>query len=246
MTNLTSLPDDYRAWVFGAGGGIGSALVRHLSDDPRCAAIYAGARAPLAGEGKVTPFAFALEDEASIAAAVEAALGAGTPDLVLVTTGLLHAPGMPPEKTMRSLSGDILARSYAVNAIGPVLIAKYVLPHLPRDRKSVFAALSARVSSLSDNRSGGWHAYRASKAALNMLIRNCAIELAVRNKQAVCVTLHPGTVDTAMSAPFKAGVAPEKLFTPAQAAAYLLKVIDGLKPSQSGSLIAWDGQNIPF
>jgi NAD(P)-dependent dehydrogenase (short-subunit alcohol dehydrogenase family) len=246
MTSLASLPDDYRAWVFGAGGGIGSALVRHLSDDRRCAEIYAGARAPLAGEGKVTPFAFALEDEASIAAAVDAALGAGTPDLVLVTTGLLHAPGMPPEKTMRSLSGDILAHSYTVNAIGPALIAKHVLPHLPRDRKSVFAALSARVSSLSDNRSGGWHAYRASKAALNMLIRNCAIELAVRNKQAVCVTLHPGTVDTAMSAPFKAGVAPEKLFTPAQAAAYLLNVIDGLTPSQSGSLIAWNGQNIPF
>lgn len=157
MTSLASLPDDYRAWVFGAGGGIGSALVRHLRDDPRCAAIYAGARAPLAGEGKVTPFTFALEDEASIAAAVEAALGAGTPDLVLVTTGLLHAPDMPPEKAMRSLSGDILARSYAVNAIGPALIAKHVLPHLPRDRKSVFAALSARVSSLSDNRSGGWH-----------------------------------------------------------------------------------------
>jgi NAD(P)-dependent dehydrogenase (short-subunit alcohol dehydrogenase family) len=233
MTNLTSLPDDYRAWVFGAGGGIGSALVRHLSNDSRCAEVYAGARAPLAGE-------------ASIAAAVEAARGAGTPDLVLVTTGLLHAPQMSPEKTMRSLSGDILARSYAVNAIGPALIAKHVLPLLPRDRKSVFAALSARVSSLSDNRAGGWHAYRASKAALNMLIRNCAIELAARNKQAVCVTLHPGTVDTAMSAPFKGRVAPEKLFTPAQAAAYLLKVIDGLTPSQSGSLIAWDGQAIPF
>jgi NAD(P)-dependent dehydrogenase (short-subunit alcohol dehydrogenase family) len=204
------------------------------------------ARAPFAREGKITPIAFALESEASIAAAVDAALGAGTPNLVLVTTGLLHAPDMRPEKTMRSLSGEILARSYAVNAIGPALIAKHVLPHLPCDRKSVFAAMSARVSSLSDNRSGGWHAYRASKAALDMQIRNCATELAVRNKQAVCLTLHPGTVNTAMSTSFKAGLMPEKLFTPAQSAAYLLDVIDALSPSQSGSLIAWDGQTIPF
>ncbi len=246
MTTLDSLQDGYRAWVFGASGGIGSVFIRLLSDDPRCAAVHAGARTAPPSAGKVAGFAFTLEDEATIAAAVETAQRAGAPDLVLVTTGLLHAPNMQPEKSMKALDAAILARSFAINAIGPALIAKQVAPLLPRDRKSVFAALSARVSSISENRSGGWHAYRASKAALNMVIRNFAIELAVRNKHAVCVTLHPGTVDTAMSAPFKAGVAPEKLFSPDQSVASLLNVIEGLTPTQSGELVAWDGQTIPF
>jgi NAD(P)-dependent dehydrogenase (short-subunit alcohol dehydrogenase family) len=246
MTMLTSLPEGYRAWVFGAGGGIGSAIVRLLRDDPRCAAIHAGARAAPAAHGKVSGFAFELTDEASIATAVETAADCGPPHLVLVTTGVLHAPDLQPEKSMKALSSAALTRAYAINAVGPALIAKHALAHLPRAEKSVFAALSARVSSLSDNRSGGWHAYRASKAALNMLIRNGAIELASRNKAAVCVTLHPGTVDTAMSAPFKAGVAADKLFTPDQSAAHLLDVIDRLTPAVSGALIAWDGQTIPF
>jgi NAD(P)-dependent dehydrogenase (short-subunit alcohol dehydrogenase family) len=187
-----------------------------------------------------------LRFEASIVRAVQTAAAAGPPDLVLVTTGLLHAADLQPEKTIRSVSAENLARSFTINAIGPVLIAKHVLPLLPRERKSVFAALSARVSSVSDNRSGGWHSYRASKAALNMLFRNAAIELGARNEKAVCVTLHPGTVDTAMSAPFKAGVAPAKLFSASQSAAHLLAVIDALTPQQSGALIAWDGAVIAF
>lgn len=246
LTTLASFRDGYRAWVFGASGGIGSAFVQWLKDDPRCAAVHAGARTATVSAGKVVGFAFDLEDESSIATAVGLAHTTGAPDLVLVTTGMLHGPELQPEKSIKALNADTLVASYAVNAIGPALIAKHVLALLPRERKSVFAALSARVSSISDNRSGGWHAYRASKAALNMLICNCAIELAVRNKQAVCVTLHPGTVDTALSAPFKAGVAPEKLFSPEQSVAYLLQVIDGLAPTQSGSLIAWDGQAISF
>jgi NAD(P)-dependent dehydrogenase (short-subunit alcohol dehydrogenase family) len=246
MIALPSFQDGYRAWVFGATGAIGAAFVDIFQSDPRCAAVHAGARTPTSAGDKRFPFLFDLQDEASIAAAVDGAMAQGPPDLVLVTTGLLHAPEMQPEKSMRALNATTLSRAYHVNAIGPGLIAKHVLPLLPRDRKSVFAALSARVSSISDNRSGGWHAYRAAKAALNMLIRNCAIELASRNKQAVCVTLHPGTVDTPMSAPFKAGVAAEKLFSPAVSAAKLLGVIDALSPAQTGSLIAWDGQPIPF
>jgi NAD(P)-dependent dehydrogenase (short-subunit alcohol dehydrogenase family) len=250
MSSLQSLTDGYRAWVFGASGGIGAAFVQVLQADPRCAHVYAGSRTDLSADRgaheKVTPFSFSLDDESSIQRAVKVAAAAGAPDLVLVTTGLLHAPDMQPEKTMRALDADRLARSFAVNAIGPALIAKHALPLLPRDRKSVFAALSARVSSISDNRSGGWHAYRAAKAALNMLIRNCAIELAARNTAAICVGLHPGTVDTAMSAPFKSGVAPEKLFSPHQSVTHLLAVIDQLTPAQSGSLIAWDGQPIAF
>jgi NAD(P)-dependent dehydrogenase (short-subunit alcohol dehydrogenase family) len=121
-----------------------------------------------------------------------------------------------------------------------------MLPLLARDRKAIFAAISARVGSISDNRLGGWHAYRASKAALNMLIRNFAIELASRNKQAICVALHPGTVDTNLSKPFQAGVTQEKLFTPGHSAAAMLTVLDAATAERTGTLIAYDGQTIPF
>jgi NAD(P)-dependent dehydrogenase (short-subunit alcohol dehydrogenase family) len=153
---------------------------------------------------------------------------------------------MQPEKTCRAIQAAALAKAFAVNAIGPALVAKHTLPLLARDRKVVFAALSARVGSIADNRLGGWHGYRASKAALNMLVRNFAIELATRNRQAVCVALHPGTVDTGLSGPFQAGVAPEKLFAPGQSASALLAVLDAATPERSGTLIAWDGQTIPF
>ncbi len=246
MTSLTSLQNGYRAWVFGARGGVGAAIIRLLDADPRCAAIHAGARTPPETAGKIRGFAFDLEDEPSIAAAIQDAASQGPPDLVFVATGMLHTEAQKPEKTIRALDAGALAKSYAINAIGPALIAKHAVTQLPRDRKSVFAALSARVSSLSDNRSGGWHAYRASKAALNMLVRNAALEVALRNKAAVCVTLHPGTVDTPLSKPFQTGVAEGKLFTPQTSAAHLLRVIDSLTPERTGELIAWDGQTIPF
>jgi NAD(P)-dependent dehydrogenase (short-subunit alcohol dehydrogenase family) len=153
---------------------------------------------------------------------------------------------LQPEKTWRSLSAQSLALSFATNAIGPALIAKYFLELLATREKAVFAALSARVGSIEDNRLGGWHAYRASKAALNMLIRTCAIELARRNPQALCIALHPGTVDTALSRPFQARVPVEKLFAPRYAAQALLGVIDSLDGAQSGNAFAWDGRRIPF
>jgi NAD(P)-dependent dehydrogenase (short-subunit alcohol dehydrogenase family) len=247
MTILASLRNEYRAVVFGASGGLGAAFVRALVDNPRCAAIAAGSRGTIKGGGKITPFRFELLDETSIAQAAEQ-IGKSPEgvDLVLVATGVLHDAVMAPEKTVRALQAETLAKSFAMNAIGPALIAKHFLPRLPRERKGLFAALSARVGSISDNRSGGWHAYRASKAALNQLIRTCAIELALKNTSAVCVALHPGTVDTAMSKPFKAGVAPEKLFSADASVRHLLAVIDRLSAPESGGFFAWDGQPIPF
>jgi NAD(P)-dependent dehydrogenase (short-subunit alcohol dehydrogenase family) len=194
---------------------------------------------------KVVPFAFDLLDEGTVAAAC-AAIG-GPLDLVIVATGrLTYADGAGPEKSTRALSGEHLAEMFAINATGPALIAKHALPRLRKDARGVFAAISARVGSISDNRLGGWHAYRASKAALNMLVKNFALELARTHPQAIAVTLHPGTVDTGLSAPFQRGVAPEKLFTPEVSAAALQRVLDGLKPAQSGGLFAWDGAEIPF
>jgi NAD(P)-dependent dehydrogenase (short-subunit alcohol dehydrogenase family) len=244
---LGSLSDGYRAAVFGASGGIGAAFVSAFAADPRCAAVYAGARAALpADSSKLRPFRFELEDEPSIERAA-AQLGEDGPlDLILVTTGILHGESMRPEKTWRSLSPAAFNRAFMINAVGPALIAKHVLPQLSMRDKAVFAALSARVGSIADNRLGGWHAYRASKAALNMLIRTLAIELAVRNKSALCIALHPGTVDTGLSRPFQAGVAPASLFTAAQSVLHMLRVIDGLQPAQTGGLFAWDGAPIPF
>jgi NAD(P)-dependent dehydrogenase (short-subunit alcohol dehydrogenase family) len=189
-----------------------------------------------------------LEDEASIArAAAMVEQEAGALHLVVVASGLLHAgDDLQPEKTWRSLDAGALQQAFAVNAIGPALVAKHFLPLLARERKSAFAALSARVGSIEDNHLGGWYAYRASKAALNMLIRSLAVELARRNDRAVCVGLHPGTVDTALSRPFQSNVPEGGLFTPAQAAGRLLRVLDGLSPAESGGVFAWDGQRIPY
>lgn len=243
---LASLRPGYRAVVFGASGGIGAAIVRALVGDPACATVHAGARGAMDGGEKVIQFRFDLTDDASIGAAAESIAAQGPVDVVIVATGVLHDAVLKPEKSARALNAEALARSFALNAIGPALIAKHMLPLLPRDRKSVFAALSARVGSIGDNRSGGWHAYRASKAALNQLIRTCSIELQVKNAHAVCVALHPGTVDTSMSKPFQSGVAPEKLFTPDASAASLLAVMDRLTSSDTGCFFAWDGQPIAF
>ncbi len=245
-TSLTSLHHGYRAFVFGGTGGIGGALVRALDADERCAAIFSASRSVSADFGKVTSLAFDLADEDSIIEAVAATSAAGPLDLVIVATGLLHDATMRPERTWKKLEPETLARAFQINAIGPAIIAKHALGALARDRRAVFAALSARVSSISDNQLGGWHAYRASKAALNMLIRNFSIELATRNREALCIALHPGTVDTAMSRPFQANVLPERLFTADRSAEHLLAVIDALKPADSGKLFAWDGSEIPF
>jgi NAD(P)-dependent dehydrogenase (short-subunit alcohol dehydrogenase family) len=236
-----------RCVVFGAAGGIGGALVRALAARPDVEVVWAGGRdaAKLPSGAKIHPFTFDLTDEASIAAAVQG-FGGGV-DLCLVATGrLTRANGTGPEKSWRALEAEGLAEMFAINAIGPALVAKHVLPLLPRQGPAVFGALSARVGSIADNRLGGWHGYRAAKAALNMLLRNFAIELGRRNPEGFVVGLHPGTVDTALSGAFHAGVSPDKLFTPDVAAGHLLRVIAGLAPGDNGQVFGWDGERIEF
>jgi NAD(P)-dependent dehydrogenase (short-subunit alcohol dehydrogenase family) len=160
--------------------------------------------------------------------------------MIVVATGFL---GTTPEKSLRDLDAAALAYSFAVNATGPALVAQSFLPLLRTDRRTVFAALSARVGSIEDNRLGGWYAYRASKAALNQLIRTLAIEHARKAPLGLCVALHPGTVETRLSAPFRGS---GERFTTERAARQLLGVIDGLTPADTGSLFAWDGARIPF
>ena len=222
------------AILFGASGGIGAALA-----DATAAQGY----------GPVLRFSrragdFDLKDEASIARCAARAAQAGPPALVLIATGLLSHGDRRPERAIRELTPDWLAENFAINSIGPALILKHMIPLLPKQGRSVIAALSARVGSISDNRLGGWHGYRASKAALNMIVKGAALELARTRPEAVCVTLHPGTVATDLSAPFRTGSA-DGVQSPAMAASALLRVLADLTPAQSGRCFAWDGQEVP-
>lgn len=229
--------------VVGASGGLGRAFVEALRDRDG-GLVYGFSRSAAGPLPGVIPGRLDLTDETSIAAA---AAGIAEPvTLVLLATGRLHGEGLTPERSLAALEPAALAESFAVNTIGPALVAKHFLPLLTKDRRAVFAVLSARVGSIEDNRLGGWHSYRTSKAALNMMVRCLAVELRRTRPQAICVALHPGTVDTALSQPFQRGVKPEKLFTADDAAARLLGVLDGLTPAESGGFFAYDGAAIPF
>lgn len=246
--DLSAWGDGLNAAVIGASGGIGGALADALQECPQVAGVLRLCRsAPDPGTADGPAARLDIEDEASIAAAAGfAAQRYGRLHLVIVATGILHGGGLRPEKSWRDLSGDAMERAFRVNAAGPTLVAKHFLPLLAEDRKSVFAALSARVGSIGDNRLGGWHAYRASKAALNMIVRTLAVELGRRNGAALCVGLHPGTVDTPLSKPFQHNVPEGKLFSPDRAARCLLDVLAGLGPQHSGRVFAWDGSEVPF
>lgn len=217
-----------RALVIGAEGGIGAALVAALGQ--RGAAVTGLSRAR---DG------FDVTEEASVAVA----LGRLAPgfDLVVVATGALAPPGRGPEKSLRAFDAGQMAAQVAVNATGPILVLKHALRLMPRDRRAVFAALSARVGSIGDNRLGGWYSYRASKAALNQLIRTAAIEVARTHPQAIVAALHPGTVATR----FTEGYAADKQ-APEAAAAHLLSVIAGLGPGETGVFRDWAGREVPW
>ncbi len=221
------------AVIIGARGGIGAAFADALEQDPNYTQVIRLHRE--------SPQPLDIMNEASIAAAADNLADTYPPiRLVIVATGLLHSKPKGPEKSLRELDSDWMIENFRINAVGPALVAKHFLPIMVKQGPICFAALSARVGSISDNRLGGWHSYRASKSALNMLIRNIAIEWQRKNPQSVVVGLHPGTVETALSAPFKGNPAHER-FTPAQAAKDMLNVLQRLKPEQSGQIFAYDG-----
>ena len=224
------------AIIIGASGGIGAELVKTLRDEDEYQ-VTALARS-FEGDAHID-----ITDEASVAAAAERCAPM-KPELIILATGLLHEGERGPEKALRDLDGDWLARTFAVNAIGPALVAKHFLPIMKDSGITRFAALSARVGSISDNRLGGWYGYRASKAALNQMIRTLAIEWRRKNERSIVVGLHPGTVDTALSESFQGNVPEGKLFSADRAAVQLLDVLDDLKPGDSGRIFAWDGEEI--
>ena len=225
------------AVVVGASGGIGSALLHCLQQDDRYRLVI--------GLSRGSEPALDLLDESSITQAAARVRDLGLPlRLVIDATGFLHGKGQAPEKSWQQLDAAQLAHNFAINAIGPALLMKHFLPLLPREGRSVFATLSAKVGSIGDNHLGGWYSYRASKAALNQLVRTAAIELRRRQPQALCVALHPGTVATGLSAPFaKTGL---QVQAPDHAAARLLGVIDGFQVADSGGFFNHDGSVLPW
>ena len=233
---MTSLPAGYTALVVGASGAIGAALVRALQAEPRCARVHALSRH--------SDPAIDLTDQASIAAAAQSLRAKAPIHLLICATGALQIDGRSPEKRLADVDPATLARAFAVNAIGPALLIKHLHALLPLKERSLLAVLSARVGSIGDNRLGGWYSYRASKAALNMLLRTAAVEVARQRPLAVLAALHPGTVRSALSAPF---VGDAKATPPDEAARNLLRVLDGL-PAEgaSGGFHAWDGTAVPW
>ena len=231
------------AVIIGATGGIGRALTLALHERGHAGPIHALSRS---GGGDwpdgIVPGKIDILDEDSIAQAAERA---GSPDLVIVASGILSdGERLQPEKSFRHQSMAAYEEVFRINTFGPGLVAKHFLPRMPKEGRAIFAALSARVGSIGDNGFGGWHAYRASKAALNMLIRNFAIEQARRNEAFVCVGLHPGTVDTDLSKPFQSNVPDKQLQTAAQSAGHLLDVLDSLGREVSGKVFDWKGEEI--
>lgn len=228
-----------RAIVIGSSGSIGAALQRGL--EASGLRVTGLSRSPRARGSELT---MDICSGSSVEAAANCLRDLAPFSTILVATGLLHDADISPEKALRELDQAGLMRLFAVNAVGPALVAKHFVPLLPKEGRCVFAALSARVGSIGDNRLGGWYGYRASKAALNMFIKTLAIELARVRPDAICVALHPGTVDSGLSKPFQKGVPSDRLFSPDRAATELLRVVGRLTPNESGRCFAWDGAEI--
>ena len=218
------------ALIIGDSGGIGGAVAAHLRGQGVAVTglSRSGDRLDVTDEDSLSAWLGALD---------------GPFDMVFVATGALEIGGAEPEKTLKSLDAKALADQYLLNAIGPALVLKHVLPLLPRRDRAVFAVLSARVGSIGDNALGGWYSYRAAKAGVNQLIHTAAVELARSHRQLACVCLHPGTVETAFPAKYASRY---PTVTPAQAAERLVKVMQGLSPEDTGKFLDYEGREIPW
>ncbi len=230
---MNSLPDQFHALVIGATGTIGAAFVDLLERSPRCASVL--------GLHRHSSPAIDFADETSVARAA-AALDGRRFHLVVNATGLLHSDAFMPEKRLADLDYAQMQATFQANTFGPALVMRHFVPLLAPGR-AILAVLSAKVGSIGDNRLGGWYSYRASKASLNMLVKTAAIEVARTQKNSVLVALHPGTVSSRLSQPFRG----EMIGRPAHdAAADMLHVLDALTPADTGSFRSYNGIELPW
>ena len=235
---------DKNVAIIGASGAIGNAFVEHYSDDQSVNKVFAFSRKKQSYENKkVQSFDMDIENQESIQDAAEEVKDNHL-NHIIIATGILHSESFGPEKSIKDIDYDSMTKVMSVNTIGPSLIGRYFIPLLRKDTKSVLAFLSARVGSISDNKLGGWYSYRASKTALNQIIKNFSIELKRINPNAIVLGLQPGTVDSNLSEPFKKNVVKGKLFTPEKSIELLSNVIQNAKTNDSGNLLAYDGETI--
>ena len=232
---LSSISKPYKALIFGSTGGIGQAICSRLENDPDCAQVI--------GLSRKTDPAIDLTDPTSLEQAAEFVRQKHDEiDALIVATGVLMTnDGSGPEKAFSQIDADYSHQQFAINAIGPALVFKHFMPLLGRKGRKLVATLSARVGSIGDNGLGGWISYRASKAALNQITHTAAIELSRKNKESVCVALHPGTIETDLSRPLANG---NFTHTPDECAENLLTVLNNLKPEQTGGFFDYSGESI--
>jgi len=227
---------DNLAVIVGASGAIGNAIANEIEN--------LGFKDVLKVGTNTTP-SIDFNNENTILKTIEFVKNINKPISILFdATGILHHNNSMPEKTLKNIDIDFAKKNFLINAIGPALLIKHFVPLLDNEDKAVFATLSAKVGSISDNGYGGWYSYRASKSALNQFIKTASIETKVKNKKAIIVALHPGTVRSKLSEPFqKINL---KIQNPEESAKNLIKVINTLDYEQTGKFLNWDGSEIPW
>ena len=231
---FSSLNNGYRIAVIGASGGIGSSIAEKLTRDPRCENVHAFSRS-----GTTSTDILSEDSLAEAASSIP-----DTIDGLIIATGQLSfEDGTKPEKSISQIEHDKMLAMLNINAVGPALVLKHFMPKLNRKDRCLIAALSARVGSIGDNNLGGWVSYRASKAALNQIVRTSALELKRKNAQSICVALHPGTVPTKLSSDLASG---KFTHSPAECAVNLMGVLDDLSPDQTGQFFDYSGAPIPW
>ena len=231
---MSSLPDQFHAIVIGASGTIGAAFVDLLSSSPRCASVH--------GLHRHSTPRIDFADESSVAEAARNLDNGRRYHLIINAAGVLHSDAFMPEKRLADLNYLQMQATFQANTFGPALLMRHFVPLLASER-AIVVMLSAKVGSIGDNRLGGWYSYRASKAALNMMVKTAAIEVARNQKNSVLIAMHPGTVSSRLSQPFRG----ESIGRPAHdAAADMLQVIDALTPADSGTFKSYNGAQLPW
>lgn len=234
-----------RVAIVGGSGGIGRGLVNSLVHSGFAEVLHATyySTPPHAAEGSVEWQRVDVSDESSVR---DWSGGLGDLDWLINAAGVLHTPKTGPEKSLADLRPEFFLQNMSVNAMSSLLLAKHLEGAFSHGRSAVFAAISARVGSIQDNRLGGWYSYRASKAALNMGIKTLSVEWRRRLPKVSVVALHPGTTDTALSQPFQRNVPRDRLFSVDYTAACLVQVLENLKPSDSGGFLSYKGEQLPW